>query len=195
MAQGQTIYDPANITFLHHTLMALRALYLIEKDTHYVMRGSQIVIVDELSGRAMAGRRFGGLHQALEAKEGLPIRAKPLPLPLSHTKIISLYDKLAGMTGTAATEAEEFGEIYGLEIAEIPTNQDVIRIDHDDEVYLTSPEKLKAIIAQIETCHERGQPVLVGTVSVEKSEIISDLLKKKKLSTKSSMPAITIRRR
>ena len=125
MAEGQTIYDPANITFLHHTLMALRALYLIEKDTHYVMRGSQIVIVDELSGRAMAGRRFGGgLHQALEAKEGLPIQGETITIAsVTYQNYFRLYDKLAGMTGTAATEAEEFGEIYGLEIAEIPTNR------------------------------------------------------------------------
>ena len=183
LAEGATIYDPANITFLHHVMMALRAHKLIERDVHYLMRGTEIVIIDELSGRAMAGRRFGGgLHQALEAKEGLPVQAETITVAsVTYQNYFRLYDKLAGMTGTAATEAEEFGEIYGLEIAEIPTNQPVIRMDHDDEIYLTMDEKLKAIIAQIEECHARKQPVLVGTVSVEKSEIVSGLLKAKKV--------------
>lgn len=183
LAEGATIYDPANITFLHHVMMALRAHRLIERDVHYLMRGTEIVIIDELSGRAMAGRRFGGgLHQALEAKEGLPIQAETITIAsVTYQNYFRLYDKLAGMTGTATTEAEEFGEIYGLEIAEIPTNQPVIRKDHDDEVYLTMDQKLEAIVAQIEECHARQQPVLVGTVSVEKSEIVSGLLKAKKI--------------
>ena len=183
LAAGTTIYDPANITFLHHVMMALRAHYLIERDVHYLLKGSEIVIVDELSGRAMAGRRFGGgLHQALEAKEGLPIQGETITIAsVTYQNYFRLYDKLAGMTGTALTEAEEFGEIYRLEIAEIPTNLPVIRIDHDDEIYLSMEEKLKAIVAQIEACHGRKQPVLVGTVSVEKSEVISRLLTAKKI--------------
>lgn len=183
MAEGATIYDPANITFLHHVMMALRAHHLIERDVQYLLRGSELVIVDELSGRAMPGRRFGGgLHQALEAKEGLPIQAETITIAsVTYQNYFRLYDKLAGMTGTALTEAEEFGEIYGLEIAEIPTNKPIVRKDNDDEIYLSMEEKLGAIIDQIVDCHERRQPVLVGTVSVEKSEVISELLKKKKI--------------
>ena len=183
MAEGTTIYDPANITFLHHVMMALRAHHLIQRDVHYLLRGSELLIVDELSGRAMPGRRFGGgLHQALEAKEGLPIQGETITIAsVTYQNYFRLYDKLAGMTGTALTEAEEFGEIYGLEIAEIPTNKPVIRKDHDDEIYLSMDEKLTAILNQIVACHNRRQPVLVGTVSVEKSEVISDLLKKKKI--------------
>ncbi len=183
LAEGATIYDPANITFLHHITMALRAHYLLERDVHYLLRGTEAVIIDELSGRAMAGRRFGGgLHQALEAKEGLPIQAETISIAsVTYQNYFRLYNKLAGMTGTAATEAAEFGEIYGLEIAEIPTNLPVIREDHDDEVYLTFEEKLTAIVTQIEACHDRGQPVLVGTTSVERSELVSKRLKQRKI--------------
>ena len=183
LAADATIYDPSNITFLHHIMMALRAHHLMEKDVHYITRGTEVVVIDELSGRAMAGRRFGGgLHQAMEAKEGLPIQAETISIAsVTYQNYFRLYEKLSGMTGTAATEAEEFGEIYGLEIAEIPTNQPVVREDHDDEIFLTMDQKLDAIIAQIEECHKKGQPVLVGTTSVERSEIVSGLLKDKKI--------------
>ena len=180
---GTTIYDPANITFLHHIMMALRAHHLMDRDVHYLLRGTEVLVIDELSGRAMVGRRFGGgLHQALEAKESVPIQPETISIAsVTYQNYFRLYDKLAGMTGTAATESAEFGEIYGLEIAEIPTNLPVARQDHDDEMYLTMDQKLAAIVTQIETCHDRKQPVLVGTTSVERSELVSKLLKQRKI--------------
>ncbi len=178
-----TLYDAENISLLHHVNMGLRAHTLFMKDTHYMIKSGRVVIIDEFTGRAMEGRRFGdGQHQALEAKEGVEIQAENQTLAtITFQNLFRMYPKLAGMTGTAMTEAGEFSEIYGLEVVEIPTNQGVARIDHDDEVYRTSAERDLAVIAQIKDCQDRGQPVLVGTVTIEKSEQLSASLKKAKI--------------
>ena len=177
------LYDVGNIGLLHHTNMAIRAHRLLLRDTHYMVRGGAIVIIDEFTGRAMEGRRFGdGLHQALEAKEGLEVQPENQTLAsITFQNLFRMYPKLSGMTGTAVTEAGEFSEIYGLEVIAIPTDKPVTRIDHDDEVYRTSQERDKAVIAQIKDCRKRGQPVLVGTVTIEKSELLSAALKKEKI--------------
>ncbi len=175
------LYAPENITAVHHVNQALRAHKLFHKDKDYIVKDDEVVLVDEFTGRMMQGRRLSeGLHQAIEAKEQVVVQPENQTLAsITFQNYFRLYDKLAGMTGTASTEANEFAEIYKLEVLEIPTNKDVLRIDIDDEVYRTAPEKYKAIIADIEDTYKRGQPVLVGTVSIEKSETLSALLKKR----------------
>ena len=181
--EGATLYDPANITLMHHLYAALRANHLYHRDQHYVVQAGEIVIVDEFTGRLMTGRRWSdGLHQAVEAKEGVAIQPENQTLAsITFQNYFRLYGKLAGMTGTADTEAYEFQEIYGLETVVIPHNRPSRREDQLDRVYKTTREKYEAAIKDIRECHERGQPVLVGTTSIENSEIISGLLDKEKL--------------
>ena len=181
--KGATLYDPANITLMHHLYAALRARHLYHLDQHYVVQAGEIVIVDEFTGRLMSGRRWSdGLHQAVEAKEGVAIQAENQTLAsITFQNYFRLYGKLAGMTGTADTEAYEFQEIYGLETVVIPHNRPSKREDQLDRVYKTTREKYEAAIKDIRECHERGQPVLVGTTSIENSEIIAQLLDKEKL--------------
>ena len=187
LPEGASLYDPANIMLIHHLYAALRAHHLYHRDQHYVVQqgenGPEIVIVDEFTGRLMAGRRWSdGLHQAVEAKEGVPIQAENQTLAsITFQNYFRLYKKLSGMTGTADTEAYEFQEIYGLETVVIPPNRPSLRKDELDRVYKTTDEKYRAAIADIRDCYERGQPVLVGTTSIENSEIISNLLQKEKL--------------
>ncbi|WP_313084350.1 preprotein translocase subunit SecA [Pulveribacter sp.] len=178
IAEGATLYDPANIALVHHLYAALRAQHLYHRDQHYVVQNGEIVIVDEFTGRLMAGRRWSeGLHQAVEAKEGVNIQAENQTLAsITFQNYFRLYAKLAGMTGTADTEAYEFQEIYGLETVVIPPNRPSRRDDQLDRVYKTTREKYDAAIADIRECYERGQPVLVGTSSIENSEIIAQLL-------------------
>ena len=173
-----SLYDVENVTLVHHTNNALKAHALFQKDRDYIVKGDQIVIIDEFTGRQMPGRRFSeGLHQALEAKEGVPIQPENQTLAsVTFQNYFRMYDKLAGMTGTASTEAEEFGNIYGLEVVEIPTNLPIQRIDEDDEVYRTVQEKYDAVTLDIIAAQQKGQPVLVGTTSIEKSEFLSALL-------------------
>jgi len=180
IAEGASLYDPANITLVHHLYAALRAHHLYHRDQHYVVQNGEIVIVDEFTGRLMAGRRWSeGLHQAVEAKEGVNIQAENQTLAsITFQNYFRLYAKLGGMTGTADTEAYEFQEIYGLETVIIPPNRPSKRDDQLDRVYKTTREKYEAAIADIRECHERGQPVLVGTTSIENSEIIDELLNK-----------------
>ncbi|KTT21386.1 preprotein translocase subunit SecA [Pseudacidovorax intermedius] len=178
LPDGASLYDPANITLMHHLNAALRARHLYHRDQHYVVQDGEVVIVDEFTGRLMSGRRWSdGLHQAVEAKEGVEIQAENQTLAsITFQNYFRLYGKLAGMTGTADTEAYEFQEIYGLETVIIPPNRPSKRDDQLDRVYKTTREKYEAAIADIRECHERGQPVLVGTSSIENSEIISGLL-------------------
>ena len=173
------LYDPANISVVHHINQALRANTLYLKDKDYIIRSGEIMLIDEFTGRMMTGRRLSeGLHQAIEAKEGVEIQPENQTLAsVTIQNYFRLYGKLSGMTGTAATEAQEFLDIYKMDVSEIPTNVPVARIDEDDEVYRTEAEKNQAIIKQIEECYRRGQPILVGTVSIEKSEVLSELLK------------------
>ncbi|SFD48304.1 preprotein translocase subunit SecA [Paracidovorax konjaci] len=180
IAEGASLYDPANITLMHHLYAALRANHLYHRDQHYVVQNGEIVIVDEFTGRLMAGRRWSeGLHQAVEAKEGVEIQAENQTLAsITFQNYFRLYGKLSGMTGTADTEAYEFQEIYGLETVVIPPNRPSKRDDQLDRVYKTTREKYEAAIQDIRECHERGQPVLVGTTSIENSEIIDQLLQK-----------------
>jgi len=180
---GASLYDPANITLMHHLYAALRANNLYHRDQHYVVQQGEIIIVDEFTGRLMTGRRWSdGLHQAVEAKEGVAIQAENQTLAsITFQNYFRLYAKLAGMTGTADTEAYEFQEIYGLETVVIPPNRVSRREDQLDRIYKTTREKYNAAIADIRECYERGQPVLVGTTSIENSEIISELLNKEKL--------------
>ncbi|MDD9841048.1 MAG: preprotein translocase subunit SecA, partial [Alphaproteobacteria bacterium] len=183
MEADSTIYDIANITLIHHVTNALKAHKLFAKDRDYIVKNKQVIIIDEFTGRMMEGRRFSdGLHQALEAKENATIQAENQTLAsITFQNYFRLYEKLSGMTGTAATEAEEFLDIYKLDVLEIPTNAPIARSDYDDEIYRTQAEKIDAIIELIETCQKRGQPVLVGTTSIEKSENLSALLKRKKI--------------
>ena len=183
LPDGASLYDPANISLMHHLYAALRAHNLYFKDQHYVNQGGEIVIVDEFTGRLMTGRRWSdGLHQAVEAKEGVNIQAENQTLAsITFQNYFRLYQKLAGMTGTADTEAYEFQEIYGLETIVIPPNRISRREDQLDRVYKTTQEKYKAAIDDIRECHERGQPVLVGTTSIENSELIAQMLEKAKL--------------
>ena len=183
IAEGASVYDPANITLMHHLYAALRANHLYHRDQHYVVQNGEIVIVDEFTGRLMSGRRWSeGLHQAVEAKEGVNIQAENQTLAsITFQNYFRLYNKLAGMTGTADTEAYEFQEIYGLETTVIPPNRPSRRDDQLDRVYKTTREKYEAAIKDIRECHERGQPVLVGTTSIENSEIIDQLLNKEGL--------------
>jgi len=183
LPEGASLYDPANISLLHHLVTSLKAHHLYHRDQHYVNQGGEIIIVDEFTGRLMAGRRWSdGLHQAVEAKEGVAIQPENQTLAsITFQNYFRLYGKLAGMTGTADTEAYEFQEIYGLETVVIPPNRPSKRDDQLDRVYKTTAEKYQAAIADIRECHERGQPVLVGTSSIENSEIISQLLREAKL--------------
>ncbi|MFN3375663.1 MAG: preprotein translocase subunit SecA [Burkholderiaceae bacterium] len=183
LAEGASVYDPANITLMHHLSVALKAHHLYHRDQHYVVQNGEIVIVDEFTGRLMTGRRWSdGLHQAVEAKEGVKIQAENQTLAsITFQNYFRLYSKLAGMTGTADTEAYEFQEIYGLETVVIPPNRPNRRDDQLDRVYKTTREKYAAAIQDIRECHARGQPVLVGTTSIENSEIIAQLLEKEGL--------------
>ena len=184
LAEGTSLYDSANITLMHHLNAALRALTLFHKDQHYVVQRGEVIIVDEFTGRLMAGRRWSdGLHQAVEAKEGVQIQAENQTLAsITFQNYFRMYGKLAGMTGTADTEAYEFQQIYALETVVIPTNRPMLRKDMNDLVYKTLDEKNTAIVADIRDCAKRGQPVLVGTTSIESSELLSKLLDKEKLS-------------
>jgi len=183
LTPGTSLYDPANIHLMHHLNAALRAHSLFHRDQQYVVQGGEIIIVDEFTGRLMPGRRWSeGLHQAVEAKEGVEIQKENQTLAtITFQNYFRMYSKLAGMTGTADTEAYEFQQIYGLETVVIPTHQKMIREDRMDQVYRTTREKLHAIINDIKDCYERGQPTLVGTTSIENSELLSEMLKKEKL--------------
>ncbi|HXW83231.1 MAG TPA: preprotein translocase subunit SecA [Candidatus Binataceae bacterium] len=174
------LYDPRNFTFIHHVQQALRAHTLYKRDVDYVVKDGEVIIVDEFTGRLMPGRRWSdGLHQAVEAKENVKIESENQTLAtITFQNYFRMYKKLSGMTGTADTEAAEFKEIYNLEVAVIPTNREMIRIDNHDVVFKTEDEKFDAVIEEIKDCHERGQPVLVGTVSIEKSERVAEKLKK-----------------
>lgn len=183
LVEGASLYDPQNITLMHHVYAALRATHLYHRDQHYVVQDGEVVIVDEFTGRLMTGRRWSdGLHQAVEAKEGVEIQSENQTLAsITFQNYFRMYGKLAGMTGTADTEAYEFQEIYGLETVVIPPNKPTARKDELDLVYKTNKEKFNAVIEDIRRCHERGQPVLVGTTSIENSELISEKLKAAKL--------------
>lgn len=177
----KNLYDPSNISLVHHVLQALKAHTLFKKDVDYVLKDGVIVIVDEFTGRLMPGRRWSdGLHQAIEAKEGVKIESENQTLAtITFQNYFRMYKKLAGMTGTADTEAEEFAKIYNLEVVVVPTNKPMIRIDYPDMVYKSEQGKFNAVISEIEELHAKGQPILVGTISIEKSEMLSHLLKKK----------------
>jgi preprotein translocase subunit SecA len=183
LAEGDSLYSATNISLLHHAHAALRAHTLFEKDIDYIVKDDEVIIVDEHTGRTMPGRRWSeGLHQAVEAKEGAKIQNENQTLAsITFQNYFRQYDKLAGMTGTADTEAFEFQHIYGLDTVVVPTNQPMVRNDMPDLVYLTAPEKYAAIVKDIEACRERGQPVLVGTVSIEQSEVLASLLKEAKI--------------
>jgi preprotein translocase subunit SecA len=178
--KGESLYDVENVSVVHHVNQALRAHKLFQRDKDYIVRNGEVVIIDEFTGRMMPGRRYSeGLHQALEAKEHQPIQPENQTLAsITFQNYFRMYDKLSGMTGTALTEADEFMDIYELEVLEVPTNKPLARIDDDDEVYRTTVEKYRSIIALIEDCKTRGQPVLVGTTSIEKSEQLADMLRK-----------------
>ncbi|WP_192362339.1 preprotein translocase subunit SecA, partial [Mesorhizobium mediterraneum] len=180
LLRGESLYDVENVAIVHHVNNALKAHQLFQKDKDYIVRNGEIVIIDEFTGRMMPGRRYSeGLHQALEAKEHVAIQPENQTLAsVTFQNYFRLYKKLAGMTGTALTEAEEFGNIYNLDVTEIPTNLPVIRIDEDDEVYRTVEEKYKAIVKEIEEARAKGQPTLVGTTSIEKSELLAARLRK-----------------
>ncbi|MEW6001969.1 MAG: preprotein translocase subunit SecA [Nitrospirota bacterium] len=175
------LYDPSNIELVHHVLQALKAHALFKRDVDYVVKDGNVIIVDEFTGRLMPGRRWSdGLHQAIEAKEGVKIESENQTLAtITFQNYFRMYSKLAGMTGTADTEAEEFARIYNLEVVIIPTNQPMIRVDHPDVIYKTEKGKFDAVIKEIEELHKKGQPALVGTISIEKSEKLSQMLKKK----------------
>ena len=183
LPEGQSLYDPESTTLVHHVNQGLRAHKLFSKDKDYIVRDGEVVLIDEFTGRMMPGRRLSdGLHQAIEAKEGCTIQAENVTLAsVTFQNYFRLYEKLAGMTGTAATEAEEFQEIYKLGVVEIPTNVPVARKDDHDQVYRTTREKYDAVVAEIQRANENGQPLLVGTTSIEKSELLSQLLTKEKV--------------
>ena len=183
LPDGASLYDPANIGLMHHLMAALRAHSLYFKDQQYVVQDGEVIIVDEFTGRLMQGRRWSdGLHQAVEAKEGVEIQAENQTLAsITFQNYFRMYGKLAGMTGTADTEAYEFQEIYGLETAVIPTHRPMVRDDRQDQVFRTAREKYNAILVDIKDCYQRGQPVLVGTTSIENSELLSEMLKAEKL--------------
>ncbi|WDI30491.1 preprotein translocase subunit SecA [Hyphococcus flavus] len=186
LLQGENLYDSANISVVHHVNQALKAHKVFQRDKDYIVRNDKVVIIDEFTGRMMEGRRWSdGLHQACEAKEKVSIQPENQTLAsITFQNYFRLYEKLAGMTGTAMTEEAEFADIYKLNVSEIPTNRPIAREDMDDELYMTAEEKYKAIAVQIADCYKRGQPVLVGTVSIEKSEILSNLLNDKKFFKK-----------
>jgi preprotein translocase subunit SecA len=183
MLKGDSLYDIENVTVVHHVQQALRAHTLFQRDRDYIVKNDEVIIIDEFTGRMMQGRRYSeGLHQALEAKEHVTVQPENQTLAsITFQNYFRLYEKLAGMTGTAVTEADEFLDIYGLDVVEVPTNMDMIRDDEDDEVYRTAQEKYRAIINLIKEARTRGQPMLVGTTSIEKSEILSELLKRDKV--------------
>ena len=183
LEQGESLYDPGNIRLLHHLNAALRAHVIYQKDVDYIVKDGEVVIVDEFTGRTMPGRRWSdGLHQAIEAKEGVAIKQENQTVAsITFQNYFRLYRNLSGMTGTADTEAFEFQQIYGLEVVVIPTHRPMIREDHADLVYLTQKDKFEAIVEDISDCRDRGQPVLVGTTSIETSELLSSFLKKKKI--------------
>ena len=178
LPEGQSLYDPESTTIVHHVNQGLRAHKLFTRDKDYIVRDGEVVLIDEFTGRMMAGRRLSeGLHQAIEAKEDCDIKPENVTLAsVTFQNYFRLYEKLSGMTGTAATEADEFAEIYGLGVVEVPTNREIARVDEDDKVYRTAQEKYAAIADEIKKAHEKGQPVLVGTTSIEKSEMLSQLL-------------------
>jgi len=183
LSEGESLYDAGNITLMHHFNSALRAHALFQRDVDYIVKNKEVIIVDEFTGRSMPGRRWSdGLHQAMEAKEGVPIQTESQTMAsITFQNYFRLYDKLSGMTGTADTEAYEFQQIYNLEVVVIPTHREMLRKDHGDLVYLTAEEKYAAIIQDIEDCHQRGQPVLVGTASIEVSEHLSKQLGRAKI--------------
>ncbi|WP_169195507.1 preprotein translocase subunit SecA [Devosia sp. MC1541] len=185
LLKSSSMYDVENVALVHHANSALRAHKMFRRDKDYIVRNDEVVIIDEFSGRMMAGRRYSeGLHQALEAKEGVKIQPENQTLAsITFQNYFRLYKKLAGMTGTAATEAEEFADIYRLGVITVPTNLPVQRIDEDDAIFRTADEKFNAIADLIKECQDRGQPVLVGTTSIEKSEMLADLLRKKNVGT------------
>ena len=180
LPEGQSLYDPESTTIVHHVNQGLRAHKLFNKDKDYIVRDKEVVLIDEFTGRMMSGRRLSdGLHQAIEAKEGCDIQPENVTLAqVTFQNYFRLYDKLSGMTGTAATEAEEFSEIYGLGVIEVPTNMPIAREDKDDAVYRSAPEKYQAIIEAVKEANAKGQPMLVGTTSIEKSELLSQMLTK-----------------
>ena len=177
----ENLMDPENMTLLHHINQALKANGVMKSDIDYVVKDGEVIIVDEFTGRLMLGRRFNdGLHQAIEAKEGVKIARESKTLAtITFQNFFRLYDKLSGMTGTAMTEEDEFKEIYKLDVIAVPTNKPIARIDHNDQIYRTEKGKFDAIINQIEECHKKGQPILVGTISIEKSELLSAMLKRR----------------
>ncbi|MFN4223229.1 MAG: preprotein translocase subunit SecA [Fervidobacterium nodosum] len=174
------LYDPANVSSIYHITNSLKAIHLFKKDVDYIVHNGQVLIVDEFTGRVLPGRRYsGGLHQAIEAKEGVPIKEESITYAtITYQNYFRMYEKLAGMTGTAKTEEQEFKAIYGMDVVVIPTHKPMIRIDHDDLIYRSVEEKYKAIVEEIKKRHQKGQPVLVGTTSIEKSEKLSEMLKK-----------------
>jgi len=178
LLKGESLYDVENVSTVHHVNQALRAHKLFQRDKDYIVRNGEVVIIDEFTGRMMPGRRYSdGLHQALEAKEHQPIQPENQTLAsITFQNYFRMYEKLAGMTGTAATEADEFMDIYGLEVLEVPTNMPLARIDDDDEVYRTAEEKYRAVLGEIQRANQRQQPVLVGTASIEKSELLAGIL-------------------
>src|SRR3989440_2474954 len=178
--KGDSLYDVENVSVVHHINQALRAHSLFQRDKDYIVRDGEVIIIDEFTGRMMPGRRYSeGLHQALEAKEHQPVQPENQTLAsITFQNYFRMYEKLAGMTGTALTEADEFADIYGLEVLEVPTNMPLIRDDQDDEVYRTNAEKYRAIISLLEESKSKGQPMLAGTTSIEKSEVLADYLKK-----------------
>jgi preprotein translocase subunit SecA len=180
LPEGQTLYDPESTTIVHHASQALRAHKLFLRDQHYMVRDGEVMLIDEFTGRMMKGRRLSdGLHQAIEAKEGVEIQPENVTLAsVTFQNYFRLYQRLAGMTGTASTEAEEFAEIYKLGVVEVPTNRGIARIDDHDRVYRTAAEKNAAVVEAIKEAHAKGQPILVGTTSIEKSELLSEMLKK-----------------
>lgn len=180
LPEGQSLYDPESTTVVHHVNQGLRAHKLFTRDKDYIVRDGNVVLIDEFTGRMMVGRRLSdGLHQAIEAKEGVPIQPENVTLAsVTFQNYFRLYNKLSGMTGTALTEADEFMEIYGLGVVEVPTNRPVARVDEHDQVYRTAREKFEGVVKAIQEAHKKGQPILVGTTSIEKSEFLSNLLQK-----------------
>ena len=177
----ENLYDPKHVEFLHHINQALKAHHLFARDVDYIVKDGQVIIVDEFTGRLMPGRRFSdGLHQALEAKENVKIERENQTLAtVTFQNYFRMYRKLAGMTGTADTEAMEFRKIYNLDVVVIPTNRPLIRTNYPDVVYRTEKEKFKAVVKEIEELYKKGKPVLVGTLSIDKSERLSEMLKRK----------------
>src|SRR5690348_10462720 len=183
IGEDEGLYDSQHIAVVHHLNAALRANGIYQRDVDYIVRDGEVIIVDEFTGRTLAGRRWSdGLHQAVEAKEGVPIQRENQTLAsITFQNLFRMYKKLAGMTGTADTEAYEFQSIYNLEVVVIPTHRPMIRKDNQDIVFLKQKYKFEAVIEDIKDCHQRGQPVLVGTTSIETSELLSELLKKQKI--------------